>query len=576
MEDPIEIKVPSPMKGSGIKRKKWMLWSIVGVAVIALGGSAYAFRGSISDWIKKDAPVVSTTSSTETPAATSEVTDVTPTTPATTSTEIVPIVDAGVTWQTPTKLADLKLFKSGGDFEPSDVAYYQVATFSAGGSLIVGEVACGPGGLCYYHFKKGADGVYNYLTKHSSDSDSLSVSKYIATVVNIDSTTSYASISSPDQIATEKNVVLKRAWTETWYSSLVSPTKIATTSYGEIFRVATQPTAATAETSAQYITYYLKHADGLVIEYRLSDNLMTDDSVALVTFTGLAKNTEKYFASIIASHCGSGSGVSILSDVSNITTRLKDAGVADNGSRIYYFSSNDDLALTQAYTTYSNGRDAANTITKEAFLAKNPVFIWKNPFSDYETFFKQEFAPLGECGKPVVYLYPTKTTQVSVNVGAKITKSEPAYGKGWNVLADPSGKLTLNNVVYPNLFWEGIGKGEYPQISSGFVVKKADIANTLKAHLAKLGLNSQESADFMEYWLPKMPATPYTRLSWFGTSQMDRLAPLTVSPKPDSVIRIFLDFEGLNAPISLPEQKLKSIERKGFTVVEWGGLLRGN
>ena len=71
-----------------------------------------------------------------------------------------------------------------------------------------------------------------------------------------------------------------------------------------------------------------------------------------------------------------------------------------------------------------------------------------------------------------------------------------------------------------------------------------------------------------------MPSTPYVRVTWFGKSQMDQLAPLIIIPKPDTVIRIFMDFEGLERPISIPPQRLGAPTRRGFTVVEWGGLLR--
>ena len=46
---------------------------------------------------------------------------------------------------------------------------------------------------------------------------------------------------------------------------------------------------------------------------------------------------------------------------------------------------------------------------------------------------------------------------------------------------------------------------------------------------------------------------------------------INVSPKPDSMIRIFLTIKKLEAPINIKEQKLVSNERKGFTVIEWGG-----
>jgi hypothetical protein len=87
-----------------------------------------------------------------------------------------------------------------------------------------------------------------------------------------------------------------------------------------------------------------------------------------------------------------------------------------------------------------------------------------------------------------------------------------------------------------------------------------------------LGLNAQESADFIEYWQQKLPQSPYIRLTWLDTSDMDQLAPLTVLPKPDTSIRIFLDFAPLDNPISLIPQKLSAPVRRGFTLVEWGGL----
>jgi len=55
---------------------------------------------------------------------------------------------------------------------------------------------------------------------------------------------------------------------------------------------------------------------------------------------------------------------------------------------------------------------------------------------------------------------------------------------------------------------------------------------------------------------------------------MDALAPLHITPEPDTVLRIFLDFEGFDKPIQLKPQKLSAPKRNGYTVVEWGGLLR--
>ena len=107
----------------------------------------------------------------------------------------------------------------------------------------------------------------------------------------------------------------------------------------------------------------------------------------------------------------------------------------------------------------------------------------------------------------------------------------------------------------------------------GFVVAQKDLISVLNSQLRDLGLNAKESADFMEFWTDKLPTTPYVRLTWLGPAQMNQLAPLSVSPKPDTSIRIFLDFAGLDKPIKLIPQKLSAQPRRGFTLVEWGGLL---
>lgn len=47
--------------------------------------------------------------------------------------------------------------------------------------------------------------------------------------------------------------------------------------------------------------------------------------------------------------------------------------------------------------------------------------------------------------------------------------------------------------------------------------------------------------------------------------------PLKITPKPDTVIRVMMQFKGVNNYKEIDEQKLYKVERKGFTVVEWGG-----
>ena len=46
---------------------------------------------------------------------------------------------------------------------------------------------------------------------------------------------------------------------------------------------------------------------------------------------------------------------------------------------------------------------------------------------------------------------------------------------------------------------------------------------------------------------------------------------LYINPKPDSVIRVVMEFKGLDEKINVKEQKLTTPQRKGYVAVEWGG-----
>lgn len=179
-----------------------------------------------------------------------------------------------------------------------------------------------------------------------------------------------------------------------------------------------------------------------------------------------------------------------------------------------------------------------------------------------------------EMGKPVIYLYPQKTSKVFVNVEPTngISISDPEIGEGWNVVATPEGKITLDGKDYPYLFWEGFATN-FKTPAEGFVMKTAEVSKFFDEKLAVLGLNKKEIADFKEYWVPILSEEPYYFITFIDQIQFEKYAPLTVEPKPDSVIRVFFDYKGLQKPIKVTEQKLAAAIRKGFSVIEWGGRL---
>jgi hypothetical protein len=244
-----------------------------------------------------------------------------------------------------------------------------------------------------------------------------------------------------------------------------------------------------------------------------------------------------------------------------------------NGQTVYTLNSATHPVMNTIYKNYNADGTLPGAPTQQQMFDDKGVIVVRNELGYRVVLVSDKYQRAGECGKPVIYLYPESPTALSVKVGANVTKSEPLYGNGWDVFAMPDGKLLTSGGTYDSLFWEGIGQGNYPQITEGFVVKRSKVEKTLWQHLQQLGLNQKESADFMEFWMPLMPDTQYVRLTWFGTQQMNELAPLMLSEKPDTTIRIFLDFEGLDTKIALPTQRLSHPDRKGFVVVEWGGLL---
>ncbi len=182
----------------------------------------------------------------------------------------------------------------------------------------------------------------------------------------------------------------------------------------------------------------------------------------------------------------------------------------------------------------------------------------------------------GEEAKPVIYLYPREPTEVSVRVEpvGGVIKSEPAYGHGWTVTAHPDGKLVAaDGTAHPYLFWEsGLTEAPTP-LTEGFVVPRERLHPFLSRTLTSLGLNAKELADFEEFWLPKLAVKRYAAIRFVPREEIDATAPLFISPAPDSVIRVLIDFRAHDTAPKLKPQVLTPAVRLGFAVVEWGGLL---
>ena len=180
-------------------------------------------------------------------------------------------------------------------------------------------------------------------------------------------------------------------------------------------------------------------------------------------------------------------------------------------------------------------------------------------------------------GKPVIYLYPTAKTLVDVEVktSGKIVISDPLYPiGGWkNVEAHPDGTLFYNGKKYKELFYESEVKN-YGAPSTGIIIPISSIESELKRNLLQLGLNEEESGEFLEYWIPRLKdlGTPYILFSIVEENVKRITDRIIVTPEPDTRIEFLVYFKPLEfpekiKPLVLPQRP----KRVGFTLVEWGG-----
>ena len=179
--------------------------------------------------------------------------------------------------------------------------------------------------------------------------------------------------------------------------------------------------------------------------------------------------------------------------------------------------------------------------------------------------------------KPILYFYPLEEAQVNVVLKNEqvLTHTYPKYSQSWNVLAKPDGSLyDVNGRYYYALYWEGAEENK-PEPEDGFIVKGSDTISFLEEKLPLLGLNEREMNEFIIYWLPKLEQDGYNLIRFATMEEQNEYMPLEITPKPDTLIRVKMEFWHLDDWKNVTEQVLPPTpERKGFVVVEWGGVDR--
>ncbi|MGE5392574.1 MAG: hypothetical protein ACM3NH_02425 [Candidatus Saccharibacteria bacterium] len=497
-----------------------------------------------------------------------------------------PLVSGIIAWHFPSETAGSLLKKieaAPGDisyFDPiANAKYFELGAFQGGlykgATVVMLQTPCeGPcSDLIYYFAKK--DAQYVLLQKYSdsyTDYPYLNQAKF-----TVDKTYDIKDLDFPETI--QGNLPRQKltladtmAFTSSYQTFNSTGLKFV---YNDpkVGAVYTTPdNQSSVEGIYQEYGFYAKAPDFRAIIYEYTPDFISDKSIPAVTWTDGKSNSNPY---VWTERSGCGSNFGAVTTGLDVNKDLVAAGKNSKGETIYELKDKNSKILKDLYdsTYFPEGQK----LTFEQFVAKRPLFYWTDPFGRLLAFKNSDYGPMAECGKPVIYLYPTSTTAVSVKLDPQggFSHTEPAYNSGWNVIATPKGQLTniSDGKVYPYLFWEGRG-GYYQMPDKGFVVSRQDLHQFLVDKLGQLGLNAQETKDFIEFWEPKMQDRPYYFVTFMGNRVMDKIAPLNIDPKPDTVIRVLMDYQGLDKPVAVQGYDIRTPERKGFTAVEWGGVLK--
>lgn len=460
------------------------------------------------------------------------------------------------------------------------VQYYEVGTRGKN-TIILGDLNYGIGGSVEL-FEKSPDGQVRHIAQPSSTAnyttqqiDPTTEPLFVKSVAE-DTSIHYDSLSIPSSVPIDNKEVV----TQISYPDLGQRLATLPTDGVETKTVKTYGQSKVVRTERKYSDTGLTSI-GYAIQLPIGTQVRVVYDPIPTKLTGYkwdnGTSSDETIYGIVRG-CGASGSVSRADTVSADT--FVSAGRSSDGQTVYGFKNDDATLVTKAYDEYVDFyKDDTTTtvVSKQEFIKQHGIFAYKSKQGEWLIYTTDTFSPAYGCAKPVVYLYPEREQQVQVRVGADVKVSDPWYNPstGWTALARPTGKLTVNGQHFDSLFWEGPGKGEYPAITSGTIVKREQALSTIKRQLAQQGLNAKESQDFIDYWQDKIPNKPYIRLTWLTNKQLDHLAPLAITPKPDTVHRVFLDMTGLDQPIKLPAQKLETVQRKGFTVIEWGGLAQG-
>ncbi|UWX57311.1 hypothetical protein NY406_08855 [Chlorobaculum sp. MV4-Y] len=168
-------------------------------------------------------------------------------------------------------------------------------------------------------------------------------------------------------------------------------------------------------------------------------------------------------------------------------------------------------------------------------------------FLDDDGQLSNDFSHIQIVKKPALYLYPVRTAKIEVRLSpeGKLIRTIPDYNNRWRVTVQKDGMIDSG---YHYLFYEVALDKKIELPRHGWSVRYDNLSGWFDTNLREMGLNQAEAEDMKEYWLKNLPESPCYTIKLIEPDVVNKRLGLKIQPKPDSLLRVLLNFTPTENP----------------------------
>ncbi len=181
--------------------------------------------------------------------------------------------------------------------------------------------------------------------------------------------------------------------------------------------------------------------------------------------------------------------------------------------------------------------------------------------------------------KPNIYLYSSNEEAYKATIFVEpsewITESIPVYNPltGWKAEIN-NGSL---NGCEDYLFYEAVVPDKGFELEKGHLVNSDRMEEELRSLMKDYGFSKAETDDFTEYWIKQLSTDTDYVFYPQKTEIVERIMPINSDISFDSYYRLWfyiIPYKPDSNIKWIQKKDIVPIERKGRTLIEWGGLIR--